>query len=119
MPTQIEETQTRLEEQLVRLDLLQRMTRAIAERQDLPSILQVIVGRLEGEFPVEFACVVRVLPAEGVLLVESLGSRAAALSNGRPQPRERIPLDDHCRKAVMQNTVLYEPDLVAVQQPMA
>src|SRR5579863_2785270 len=38
---------TRLQRQLSRLDLLQRITRAVGERQDLPSIFQVVIRHLE------------------------------------------------------------------------
>ena len=41
-------------EQLQRLALLSRITHAIGERQDLRSIFQVVVARLEEELPVDF-----------------------------------------------------------------
>jgi hypothetical protein len=40
----------------VRLDLLQRATHAIGERQDLESISQVVVRSLEDNMAIDFAC---------------------------------------------------------------
>ena len=41
--------------QLERLDLLRRITHAIAERQDLASIIQVVVRSVEEHLPADFA----------------------------------------------------------------
>ena len=41
--------------QLERLDLLRRITHAIAERHDLASIFQVVVRSVEEHLPVDFA----------------------------------------------------------------
>jgi hypothetical protein len=41
---------------VARLDLLQRATHAIGERQDLESIFQVVVRSLEDNMPIDFAC---------------------------------------------------------------
>ena len=40
-----------------RIDLLQQITRAIGERQDMPSIFQVVVRTLEDQMPVDFGCI--------------------------------------------------------------
>lgn len=120
MLSRIDETQQRLEAQLGRLDLLQRTTRAIGERQDLPSILQVIVGRLESELPVDLACVTRFLPEQRELIVESVGTRAAALAHMvGVQLHERIPLDENGLVRCVRGEIVYEPELGEVQQPFA
>ena len=46
--------EARLNEQLQRLALLARITHAIGERQDVHSIFQAVVARLEEEMPVDF-----------------------------------------------------------------
>ena len=56
MLERIEEARTALQSQLGRLDLLHRITRAIGERQDLPSIFQVVLRNLEDELPIDFGC---------------------------------------------------------------
>ena len=50
-------TENRLQTQLERLNLLDQLTRAIGERQDLASVYQVVVRRLEDNLPVDFGCV--------------------------------------------------------------
>jgi signal transduction histidine kinase len=46
-------TEQRLESQLERMDLLDHITRAIAERQDLRSIFQVVIRNVEENLPAE------------------------------------------------------------------
>src|ERR1051326_3327499 len=50
--------------QLARLDLLQQITRAIGERQDLQSIFQVVIRRLEDNLPIDFGCLCRYDPTD-------------------------------------------------------
>ena len=54
---QRKKTEKRLQTQLERLNLLDQITRAIAERLDLRSIFQVVVRTLEDSLPVDFACI--------------------------------------------------------------
>jgi PAS domain S-box-containing protein len=49
--------ETRLGEQLQRLALMSRITRAIGERQDLRSIFQVVVRSIEEDLPVDFCAI--------------------------------------------------------------
>ena len=59
----------RLRTQLERLSLLDQITRAIGERQDLQSIFQVVVRSLEDSLPIDFGCVCLYDPASEVLTV--------------------------------------------------
>jgi signal transduction histidine kinase/ActR/RegA family two-component response regulator len=119
MLRRIEETQAHLQAQLVRLDLLQRTTRAIGERQDLPSILQVIVGRLETELPVDFACIARCDAGTDALVIESLGPRAAALAQrGGVHLNERIDLKAGERDLCF-GGIVYEPEVGESAHPLA
>jgi signal transduction histidine kinase/ActR/RegA family two-component response regulator len=117
MLTRIDETQTRLESQLGRMDLLQRTTRAIGERQDLPSILQVVVGRLESEMPVDLACVARHLPAERKLAIECVGARTTAIAQDVGVfPGEEVALADDGLMRAVSGAVVYEPELGEVRE---
>jgi PAS domain S-box-containing protein len=49
--------QEELQVQVLRRDLLNRIAQAIAERQDLQSVFQAVVVRLEEQLPVDLACV--------------------------------------------------------------
>src|SRR5581483_9370897 len=77
--TERQKAQQKLQAQLNRLDLLSRTTRAIGERQDLRSILQVVVRSLEEHLPVDFCCVCLYDPAAATLTVSCIGVRSAAL----------------------------------------
>ena len=48
-----ETAQRKLQSQVARLDLLQRATHAIGERQDLDSIFHVVVRSLEDNLPID------------------------------------------------------------------
>jgi signal transduction histidine kinase/ActR/RegA family two-component response regulator len=91
-----EVAQTKLQLQLTRLDLLRRIIRSIGERQDLGSIFQVVIRRLEDDLPVDFACICSYQQAERVLIVTSVGVRSHALA-------KELALTEHARIAVDQN----------------
>lgn len=57
MLRQIGWSEQKLQSQLGRLDLLQHITRAIGDRQDMPSIFDVVLASLEHNLPVDFAAV--------------------------------------------------------------
>ena len=50
------QSESKLQLQLARLDLLNRIARATAERQDIRSIFQVVVRSLEDNLQVDFCC---------------------------------------------------------------
>ena len=56
MLTQIQGSESKLRAQLSRLSLLQHITRATGERQDLQSVFQVVLGSLEANLPIDFGC---------------------------------------------------------------
>ena len=67
-------TETRLREQLMRFALLDRITRAIGERQDTESIFQAVAATLEAEMPVDLACICTYDAVTRELIVTSAGS---------------------------------------------
>ncbi len=113
MLARIGEDQARNETQLGRLDLLQRTTRAIGERQDLPSVLQVIVGRLEAELPVDLAFISQYDANRQVLTISSRGpltaARVAEFSVG-----ETIAIDGNGLARCVRGQVVYESDLARI-----
>jgi PAS domain S-box-containing protein len=54
---QRKQAEENLQAQMVRLNLLSQITRAIGGRLDLQSILQVVIRSVEDDLPVDFACV--------------------------------------------------------------
>ena len=104
------QAQQALQSQLVRLSLLHRITRAIRERQDLPSILQVTVRSLEEDLPIEFGCVLLYDSTAQTLEVSNVG-----VKGGAPQlalgVRARIHFDSTVLSRCSRGELVYEPDL--------
>jgi PAS domain S-box-containing protein len=103
--------QSRLQTQLERLSLLDQVTVAIGERQDLPSIYQVTLQSLEERLPADFSCVFN-LDADGAsLAVSFIGNRSVTLAG-------QLGLGERARLAVEANGLarcahghlMYEPD---------
>ena len=105
----------RLLMQLSRLELLGQITRAIGERQDLPSILQVVIRSLENELPIDFGCVCLYDSDAELLTVMSvgLGSEALAMELGLPE-KARIAIDQNGLARCVSGKLVYEPDVAQV-----
>ena len=118
--TERKTAQTKLHAQVERLNLLQQITRAIGERQDLPSILQVVIRALEDQLPIDFGCVCLCDAAGKDLVVARVGSNRPALS---PElvitEQERVSVEDNGLSQCMHGQLAYEPDLRDVRFPFA
>jgi PAS domain S-box-containing protein len=104
--------ETRLGEQLQRLALMSRITRAIGERQDLRSIFQVVVQSIEDELPVDF-CAIGLYDIDGnQLAMNCVGGRtepiASALGMGE---NAVVPIDENGLSRCVQGHLVYEPDI--------
>jgi PAS domain S-box-containing protein len=110
--TERKQARDRLQTQLVRLDLLQRITRAIGERQDLRSIFQVVIRRLEDNLPIDFGCIGLYDPTQQVLTVTSVGSLSRALALDLALTEQaRIPVDRNGLGRCVRGELVYEPDI--------
>lgn len=98
--------------QMERLNLLNQITRAIAERQDLPSILQVAIRSLEDRLSLDFACACLREPSEDFLTVASIGVRSHDLVDqiATPSPT-RIGTHELQLARCLRGEVVYEPDI--------
>jgi len=104
--------ETKLGEQLQRLALMSRITRAIGERQDLRSIFQVVVRSIEDELPVDFCCICLYDMGENQLSVSCVGARTAPLATGLGMKEHSIvPIDENGLSRCVQGHVVYEPDI--------
>ena len=108
----------KLQRQLSRLDLLQRITRAVGERQDLRSIFQVVIRHLEEQVPIDFGCICLYDPHEEVLTVTSVGARSrdTALELALTE-KSRVPVDRNGLSRCVRGELVYEPDIGASQYP--
>jgi signal transduction histidine kinase/ActR/RegA family two-component response regulator/HAMP domain-containing protein len=103
---------TRLQRQLSRLDLLNRITRAVGERQDLRSIFQVVIGHLEEDVPIDFGCICLCDEREESLIVTVVGarSRQTALELALTE-QARVPIDRNGLSRCVHGELVYEPDI--------
>jgi PAS domain S-box-containing protein len=112
--------QARLQAQLDRMNLLDQITRAIGERQDLQSIYQVAVRSVEERLPVDFSCVCRYDPVADALAVIRVGVRSEALAMALGMgPESHIPIDRNGLSRCVQGELVHEPDMAAVPFPFA
>jgi PAS domain S-box-containing protein len=110
--------ESRLSEQLQRLALLSRITRAIGERQDLRSIFQVMAARLEEELPVDFCCVFLYDMGENRLTVTCIGTRSEEIATRLGLTANVVvPIDENGLARCIRGDVVYEPDMAQVPFP--
>jgi PAS domain S-box-containing protein len=104
--------------QLSRLELLGEITRAIGQRQDLPSIFQVVIRSLEDNLPIDFGCVCMYDAVDEMLSVVSvgLGSEALATELGLPE-KAHIAIDQNGLARCVKGKLVYEPDTSQVEFP--
>jgi signal transduction histidine kinase len=114
MLTQIQQSEQKLHSQLGRLGLLQNITRAIGDRQDMNSIFDVVLGSLEDNL-VDFACLLAYDRAAGTLSVGRLGaaSRQRAQQVGLTEGLE-LSGDQNGLSRCIGGHLVYEPDVAAI-----
>lgn len=73
-------SEQKLRAQLQRLHLLDQITQAIAEHQDIRSVFQTAVRSLEDHLPIDFGCVCLYDPALGALALNCVGVQNEGLA---------------------------------------
>src|SRR6267154_6414519 len=118
MLTQIQQSEGKLHAQLSRLSLLQHITRATGERQDLPSIFQVVLGSLEENLPIDFGCMLLHDAAAPSLTVDVIGVAGREFAD-KIGLRERmdVPIDANGLSRCVAGQLVYEPDVLQVPFP--
>jgi PAS domain S-box-containing protein len=111
-------TLERFRTQLERMALLDRMTRAIAERQDLRSIFRVVIRSLEDNLPMDFACVCLYERARQVLSVSYVGVNNESMASELGlQERATIEIGQNGLASCMRGQLVYEPDIATSVHP--
>ena len=106
------EHESRLGEQMRRLALMARITRAIGERQDLRSIFQVVVRSIEEELPVDFCMIGLYEAGENRLTVSCVGARTEPVASGLHMIEgTNIPIDENGLSRCIQGQLVYEPNI--------
>jgi signal transduction histidine kinase len=118
MLTQIQGSEGKLRAQLARLSLLQHITRATGERQDLASIFQVVLGSLEENLPIDFGCFLLHDPAAQSLTVSAIGVAGRGFAD-KLELKEQInvPVDANGLSRCVAGQLVYEPDVLQVPFP--
>ena len=99
------------------VDPLERVIYAIGERQDLESILQVVVRSLEDNMPIDFACICLYDAAERRL---SRGHRPQGMTRApqlQLEPGGGLPIDQNGLSRCVRGVLVYEPDTRALGFP--
>jgi PAS domain S-box-containing protein len=110
--------EARVQAQLARLNLLQQITRAIGERQDIQSIFQVVIRTLEENLPVDFCCICLHDPAERCLIVTSVGSESEATAMELALTEQsRVEIDPNGLSRCVGGRLVYEADIGQVPFP--
>jgi signal transduction histidine kinase/ActR/RegA family two-component response regulator len=118
MLTQIQESESKLRAQLSRLNLLQHITHATGERQDLPSIFQVALASLEENLPIEFGCFLLHDAVSKSLTVSALGTNGRSFAGKLGlAPRTDVPIDENGLSRCVAGQLVYEPDAVRIPFP--
>src|SRR3984885_960457 len=113
MLTQIQQSEGKLHAQLGRLSLLQHITRATGERQDLPSIFQVVLGTLEENLPIDFGCFLLHDAIAQSLTVSALGVAGAVFAEKLGLTEQvNVPLDANGLSRCVAGQLVYEPDVL-------
>ena len=101
-----------------RMRLLHQITRAVGERQDLPSIFQVVICTIEDQLPVDFACMCLYDKAVNDVMIASVGRRSAELATklGLTE-RKHVNIGDDCIAKAVLGQLIYEPDTGEVTSP--
>lgn len=116
--TERKQAEQRLQQQMGRLDLLGNITRAIGERQDLQSILQVVIRRLEDHLPIDFGCVCSYDPESEALTVARVGVRNPQLAGELLIfERAQIHIDGNGLSRCLRGQLVYEPDTDGIAYP--
>jgi PAS domain S-box-containing protein len=116
--TDRKQAQAHVQAQLERLMLLDQITRAIGERQDLQSIYQVAIRSLEERLPVDFACVCNHDTANNALTVIRVGAHSHTLAMELAlDEQSRIAIDENGLSRAVHGELVYEPDIQGATFP--
>ena len=111
--TERAQSQGRIHAQLMRLDLLHRITHAIGERQDLSSIFQVVIRSLEDHLPIDFGCICLYDTEEQALTMMSVGAGSRQLAAQLDMSEGTRLCFDHSALLACAKGLVYEPDIAA------
>ena len=118
MLTQLGTGDARMRAQMNRLSLLQHITSAIGDRQDLPSIFQVVLRHVEQNLPINFGALCLFESSTGTLTVTTVGAGSRAFSSALDLfDGTVVPIDENGLSRCIQGDLVYEPDVAQISFP--
>ena len=118
MLTQIGAADARTRAHVNRLSLLQHITTAIGDRQDLPSIFQVVLRNVEENLPVDFAAICVYDSASQTLEVTTIGAASRAHAPALDfNEGSVVPIDENGLSRCVRGHLVYEPDVRRIPFP--
>jgi signal transduction histidine kinase/ActR/RegA family two-component response regulator len=118
LETRVRYRTVELEAQLQRLHLLERITRAIAKRQDLQSIFQVVVRTLTEHLQLDVCCVCLRDAVQPSLIVTGAALRSPSLARDlNLAPAARVEIGENVLARCVNGALVYEPDVAVVSSP--
>jgi signal transduction histidine kinase/ActR/RegA family two-component response regulator len=121
MLQEIQDSEGRLRMQLGHMSLLQHITRATSDRQDLASIFRVVLDSLKENLPIDFGCVLHQESGGEVLSVHASTAAGTADQAGFPlslQPGAEVPIASNGLSACIAGQLVYEPNAGALALPL-
>jgi PAS domain S-box-containing protein len=116
--TERKQAEQKVRDQLARLDLLRRITRAIGERQDLQSIFRVALQNLEENLAIDFGCVCVRDAGRETLNVSIFCAKAPDLvAEIGLSEKQSIAIEPNGLSRCMQGELVYEPDAQSMKFP--
>ena len=116
--TERKDWDARLHSKLEHLRLLDHITRAIGERQDLGSIFHAVVSSLEESLPIDFGCVCLRDEAGPTVTVACVGAKSKDLALEMMMPEHSvIHIEKNGLSHCMRGELVYERDLSHLQFP--
>jgi signal transduction histidine kinase/ActR/RegA family two-component response regulator len=118
MLTQIGASDARTRAHMNRLSLLQHITAAIGDRQDLPSIFQVVLRNVEENLPIDFGAVCLYDSAAQSLTVATIGAASRTWSSGLELADGTVvPIDENGLARCIRGQLVYEADVRRMPHP--
>lgn len=109
------EAEQKVDAQLVRLNLLQQITAAVADKLDAISIFQVVIRRLEDSSLIDFGCIYEYDATARTLTVVT-----RSMKQGPREPADELtfPVDANGLANCVLGQLIYEPDTMDATAPL-
>jgi signal transduction histidine kinase/ActR/RegA family two-component response regulator/ABC-type uncharacterized transport system substrate-binding protein len=112
--------EARLHTNIELLNLLDQLTRGTGARQDLRSVLQIVLRGLEDHLPLDFCCVYRYDKATDCFVLSQAGVKGQLLALELSMPEHcRIPSDENGLATCLRGELIYEADTALAAAPIA